>query len=188
MKRLAIQKRLLIWLLHEDIVDWLQINFSATFLIEATLGEKLSSRTRTLFSSKLTVMWRKTVSLVCDWDSDQSLLTGTETELQHLFSTVICSLTCRHQQTIDYVFVQTPNQIPQSFISRKGWNNQNSSMMNIQNLSTLQVFQSVTHKWKNPFCEAYPKELIRFLCECIVNRVKGNLQRINRHHVRKIQN
>ena len=32
-----------------------------------------------------------------------------------------------------------------------------------------------------------PKEFIRFLCKCIVNLLKGNLQTIKRHHVVKFQ-
>ena len=35
--------------------------------------------------------------------------------------------------------------------------------------------------------QSCPKEFIRFLCECIVNLLKGNLQNIKRHHVLKFQ-
>ena len=55
--------------------------------------------------------------------------------------------------------------------------------MNTQNLSTLQVFQSLSRKSKSHFLQSYPKKLIRFLCECTVNLLKGNLQAIKRHHV-----
>ena len=37
------------------------------------------------------------------------------------------------------------------------------------------------------FLHSRPKEFIRFLSECIVNIVKGNLQGIKRHHVVKFQ-
>ena len=37
---------------------------------------------------------------------------------------------------------------------------------NTQNLSTLQVFQPISHKSKNLFLQSCPKEFIRFLCEC----------------------
>ena len=43
-------------------------------------------------------------------------------EMQPLFPLVICWLICRHAQTIDYVFVQTPDPFPQNFLSRTGWN------------------------------------------------------------------
>ena len=56
-----------------------------------------------------------------------------------------------------------------------------------QNLSTLQVFQSLSRKCKSHFLQSCPKEFIRFLCECIVNLLKGNLQAIKRHHVVKFQ-
>ena len=57
--------------------------------------------------------------------------------------------------------------------------------MNTQNFSTLQVFQAVSRKCKCHFLQSCPKEIIRVLCDCIVNLLKGNLQAIKRHHVVK---
>ena len=59
--------------------------------------------------------------------------------------------------------------------------------MNTQNLSTLQVIQSLSHKCQNLFFQSCPNEFIHFLCECMINLVKGNLQSIERHHVAKFQ-
>ena len=59
--------------------------------------------------------------------------------------------------------------------------------MNTKTLFTHQVFQSLSRKCKSHFLQSCPKEFIRFLCECIVNLLKGNLQAINRHHVVKFQ-
>ena len=59
--------------------------------------------------------------------------------------------------------------------------------MNTQNLSTLQVFQLFSHKCKIFFLQSSPKDLTRFLCECIINLLKGNLQSIKRHHVAKFK-
>ena len=59
--------------------------------------------------------------------------------------------------------------------------------METQTLSTLQVFQSLSRKCKSHFLQSCPKEFIRFLCECILNLLKGNLQAIKRHHVVKFQ-
>ena len=59
--------------------------------------------------------------------------------------------------------------------------------MNTQNLSTLQVFQSLSRKCKSHFLQSCPKEFIRFLCECIVNLLKRNFEAIKRHHVVKFQ-
>ena len=56
-----------------------------------------------------------------------------------------------------------------------------------KNLSTLHVFQSFSHKCKSVFLQSCPKEFIRFLCECIINLLNGNLQSIRRHHVVKFQ-
>ena len=43
--------------------------------------------------------------------------------------------------------------------------------------------QSLSRKCKSHFLQYCPKEFIRFLCECIVNLLKGNLQAIKRHQV-----
>ena len=59
--------------------------------------------------------------------------------------------------------------------------------MNTQNLSTLQVFQLLSRKCKSHFLQSCPKDFIRFVCECIVNLLIGNLQAIVRHHVVKFQ-
>ena len=56
-----------------------------------------------------------------------------------------------------------------------------------KSLSTLQVFQSLSRKCKSHFLQSCQKKFIRFLCECIVNLLKGNLQNIKRHHVVKFQ-
>ena len=60
--------------------------------------------------------------------------------------------------------------------------------MNIQSPSTLRVFQSFSHNWKSFFFQSCPTEFIRFLCECIVNLLNGNLQRTKRHHVTIFRN
>ena len=59
--------------------------------------------------------------------------------------------------------------------------------MNTQNFSTLQVFQSFSHKCKSLFLQSCPKKFVRFLCECIINLLKGNLQSLKRHHMTKLQ-
>ena len=57
-----------------------------------------------------------------------------------------------------------------------------------KNHSTLQVFQSFSHKCKSFFLQSFPKESIRFLWECIVNLLKRNLQSIKIHLATKLQN
>ena len=47
-------------------------------------------------------------------------------------------------------------------------------------LSTLQVFQLVSRKCKSLLFPSCPKQFIRFLCECIVNLLKRNLQSLKR--------
>ena len=94
---------------------------------------------------------------------------------------------CHHAQTIDYVIVQTPDPFPQTFISRTDWNSQKFWTMNTQNFSIPQVFQSFSHKCKSLFLQSCAKEFIRFLCEFIVNLLKGNLQSMKRHHAVNFQ-
>ena len=108
--------------------------------------------------------------------------------MQRLFPLVYCWLICRHAQTIDYGIVQTPDPFPENFISRTGWNTQTFWTINTQNFSNLQVFQSFSHKCKKLFIQFCPKEFTRFLRECIINLLKGNLQSIKRHDVTKFQN
>ena len=107
--------------------------------------------------------------------------------MQPLFPLVCCWLICHHAQTINYVIVQTPDPIPRNFISRTGRSSQKISTMNTQNLFTLQVFQSISHKCKNLFLQSCTKEFVRFLYKCIINLLKGNLQSIKRRHVTKFQ-
>ena len=49
------------------------------------------------------------------------------------------------------------------------------------------MFQSFSHKSKRLFLQSFPKEFIRFLCECIIHLLKGNLQSIKRHQVAKFR-
>ena len=107
--------------------------------------------------------------------------------MQPLSPLVICWLICGHSQTNDYVIVQTPDPFRQNLISRTGWNNQKFWKMNTKNLSTVQVFQSFCHNCKNLFLQPCPIDFSRFLCECILNLLKGNLQSIKRHHVAEFQ-
>ena len=113
----------------------------------------------------------------------QNLLTGIE--MQRLFPLVFFWLICRHAQTIDYVFVQTPDPFPQNIISRTGWNSQ--KIFSKQNLSTLQVFQSFSHNCKTLFIQSCPKTFIQFLCKCIINQLQGNLEGKKGQHVAKFQ-
>ena len=143
----------------------------------------LNSKKRTLFSSSLPVMWCKSVRWVHNCILDQSYLTHIEPQRQ--FPTVIYWLTCRRVQTIDYAILQTVEPCHQNFSSRTDWHMQSFWTMNIQNFSTLRLFQWFSRKCKSLSLQSCPKEFIRFLCEGIVNLLKRNLESIKRHHVAK---
>ena len=55
-----------------DIVDWELFTVKHNLFIQRKLGKMLCSRSRTLFSPNLPVMWCKSLRLVRIWDSDQS--------------------------------------------------------------------------------------------------------------------
>ena len=59
--------------------------------------------------------------------------------------------------------------------------------MNTQKLSNVQVFQSFSRKCNCHFLQPCPKEFISFLCECIVNLLKGILRALKKLHVVKFQ-
>ena len=59
--------------------------------------------------------------------------------------------------------------------------------MNTQTISTLQVSQALSSNDKSHFLHSCPKEFIRFLCECLIKLLKGNLQAVKRRHVVKFQ-
>ena len=118
------------------------------------------------------------VSEIVDWWGDAQL-----------FLIVIYWLTCRHEKTMDDVFVRTLIPFLEYFIPRTGWSNQNFWTMNTQNFFILQVFQSFSHKFKHLFLHYCPKVLIRTSYGCLVSLLDGNLQsRKRRHHVTKLRN
>ena len=85
-------------------------------------------------------------------------------------------------------FCTNTGSIPSKFfLSQTDWNNQIFWTLNSQSLSTLQVFQSFSHKCKSHFLKSCPKEFIRFLCESIVNFLRGKLHSIKRHHKTKFR-
>ena len=59
--------------------------------------------------------------------------------------------------------------------------------MNTQHLSTLNVFQNFSQKFKKDFVKHCPKDFIRFLSECIVNLLHGELSEVRKLDVQKYQ-
>ena len=45
----------------------------------------------------------------------------------------------------------------------------------------------ISPQMRKSFPSFFPKKFIRFLCECIISLLEGNLQSIKRHHVAKLQ-
>ena len=87
-------------------------------------------------------------------------------------------------RTDDWLRYRTnSSSVPSKFYIPKRLKHLKLWTINTQTLSTLQVFQSFSRKCKSHFLQSRPKEFIRFLCECIVNLLKRNLQAIKRHQV-----
>ena len=176
-KRIEIQERLLILLPLENTVNW-------TILIKHNLFH-WSKLWRDVELQNVQIVCFKTPRDVMQV-STLSESVGLGSELIGWYSEAISVpydhywLICRHEETIDYVFVQTPDPFPQSFKSRTGWNIQNFWTMNTENLFNLQMFQSFPHKSKTLFFHSCPKELMRIICDCIVTLLQGKLQGIKK--------
>ena len=104
-----------------------------------------------------------------------------------MFPSVIWWLTWRHEETIDYVIVQTQEPFHHSFKYRTSWKSQKIWTMNTQILSIFELFQSFSHECKKCFPSVWPNGFVRFRCECLINLLKRNLQIINKNHVAKLQ-
>ena len=104
--------------------------------------------------------------------------------MQRLFLLVICWLICRRGQTIVYVIAQTGSKF---YITER-----------LKHLGTLDDEHTKSlyspgvpiafpqmKKQLSSSLQSCPKEFIRFLCECIVNLLKGKLQAIKRRHLVK---
>ena len=116
------------------------------------------------------------VSELVDWYRD-----ATSVPFGHL----LIDLSPRTDDRLRY-FTNTGS-IPSKFYIPDRLKQSKFRTLNTRNLSTLQVFQSFSHRSKKLFLQSCPKEFIQFLCECIKNLLKGNLQGIKRHHVAKSQ-
>ena len=105
--------------------------------------------------------------------------------MQRLYLLVICWLICFREQTIAHATAQIAEIFHQSFLYPTTWSIWNNWTMNTLNLSTLQAFQHVSIACTIQFLKTCPKEVIRFLSECIVNLLQGNLSEVKRRHVVK---
>ena len=108
--------------------------------------------------------------------------------IQRLYVLAICWLICLREQTITYATAQKLETIHQSFMyptTRSVWR---FWTMNKLNFSTLQSFQHFFFACSIQFLKTCPKEFIRFLSECIVNLLQGNLSEVKRSHVPKYRN
>ena len=75
--------------------------------------------------------------------------------------------------------------VPSKFYIPTGWNMWSLWTINTQNLSILRSFQYFSSKKQKSFLSVLPEKFKRFLRECIVKLIKGNLQSLRRHHVKK---
>ena len=186
MWRFAIQKRLLILLLLEDIVDWALFTSSTNCFIKANLARRWAPK-----HARCSLQ-------ICPWrDASQYAWCSIGTRVRASWLLSRCNI-CSLRAFVDWLVATNRRSITLLYkhrihslnflLSRTDWNSQNFWTMNTQNLYTLQAFRSFSHKCKSLFLQSCPKEFIRFHCECTSNLLKGNLQSIKRYHVTKFQN
>ena len=161
-------------LLHHSVY-WVLFTLRRTCLNKVNFGTTVKSKNQKLSNTSIVcVMWCKSEHLWRNWDLDQSFLTGIE--MQHFFKMVIHWLNSRKEQAVDYVTVQSLVSFPENCISPTRWNFWNFWTLNTQFISILQVLKIFSHQFKILFLLNCPKEFLKFLCDCIVNLLKGNLQ------------
>ena len=181
----AIQKFLLTMLLLEITVDWVLYILTTNCLIEANLGETLSSKTRRLFSSKIfsDVFPVSTLSAILSLGSDlvDWYRDATPVPYRHL----LIDFSPRTDHRLRYC--TEIGSILSIFLSLNTRSFQTLWTRNTQNTSTLPIFEPFSQNCKKPFPQCFSKKYLLFLCECITNLFKRNLQSIRRYHVSKLQ-
>ena len=180
----AVQKRLLILLLLEDIVDWVLLTLSITCPVKANLVEMLNSRTPIFCFSILPVMWCKTARLLHSWVADQAswlLLRRNVCTLRSIVDWLVATDRRKNRLLHKHWFHSSTILCPWTQKAFKSLYDEH------KNLFFLHAFQSFSHKFKNHFLQCCPKEFNWFPCNCVINLLKWNLQNIKGHHVFNFQ-
>ena len=147
---------------------------------KSTLGRDIELQTThiALFKSPRDVMQINTLSIqlglgssLVDWYRDATLV---------LFVHLLIDLSPRTDDRLHYC--TNSGKVPSKFYVPESLKH---LPISAQNFSILHAFQSFSRKCKIHFLQSCPKDFIRFLSECIVNILKGNLQNVKRHHVIK---
>ena len=110
-------------------------------------------------------------------------LSLTSIGMLRLYLLVKCWLICLREKTIAYATAQLAKVLHQSFIYPRTWSIWIIWTINTLNLSNLQAFQHFSLACEIQFLKTCPIEVIRFLSECIVNLLQGNLSEVKRSHV-----
>ena len=143
-KRCAILKRLLILLLLEDIVDWALIKHNLFHQSKFGRDVELQNTHIVPFKSPRDLMQVSTLSAqlglgaeLVDWYRDATSVP---------YSNFLIDLSPRTDDPLRYC--RNTGSIPWKFFSRTDWVTQNIWTMETQNLATLQMFKSISHKCK----------------------------------------
>ena len=147
------------------------------------MGERFSSKTRTLFTSNLPtdVMQLSTLSAQLGLASELIGWSRDATSLPYGHFLIDLSRTNRRSTTLLLKYwvhslkILYLRRIEASQVFGR----------HTHKISVLYVFQLFIRKCKSHFLQTFPKDFIRFLCQCIVILLKGNLQSTRRHHVAK---
>ena len=92
-------------------------------------------------------------------------------------------LTCRHEQTSDYLSAGTLEPLLQNIIFPTKWNYQSPCPMKKKIFLFWKCSNHFPANIKNPFLASSKKIHFHFFTECIVNLLRGKLRSMKRHLV-----
>ena len=165
-------------LLLADIADLILHTLNTTNSTKVNWEGMLRCKTHLLLFSSQFDKCIKLLYWVYSWDLDQ--LSWTCIWMQRLYLMLIFWLICLREQTIAYATAQTTEIFHQSFVYPTTWSIWNIWTTNTLIFSTLQAFHHFSLGCKVQFSKTCPKESFRFLSECIVNLLQGNLSEVKR--------
>ena len=170
MERFAIQRGSLILILLEDNIDWVLITLSSVCFFEALVRDvELQSTHNVLFKTSRDVMQVSTpsaqlglVSKLVDWYQD-----ATSVPYGHLLIDFSPTTNDQLPYCTNTGSIHSNFYVPECLNHQKSLDGEHE-----KSLSTLQVFQSISHNCKICLLQCYPRGSIRFFCKCIINLPK----------------
>ena len=171
---------------HQDVSDWKlhTIFTSCLFKVNWVRYVELQSTHTFLFKTPRNLMKISNLNTQLGLGSNIVEWLWVATSLHYNFYW----LTCRHEQTINYVTVQTAEPFPQLSSIPNDWrvwcllNDKHTECLNSP------IFPIILTQAKDHLFLSHPEKFIHFQCDFWINLPEWNLQRIRRDQVAKIWN